>query len=220
MKTLDRSGAELRQLLEALIRTHGNAWVRYVQRVLRNEADAEDAVQEAVRRVLARNRSFCSIDEVRMYLGRAISNTAIELYHERRRDRNRLVRVAESAVAGIDGTNPHSELEACEDAREHKRLLGIVTDGLARLPLKQYEALRITVMEPGDMSIRDAGMVNGIPYSTLRHRSLQGLRRLRRYARRMLRVGRRRPESKHQKRISEPRTPREGGLPPGMRRVS
>ena len=44
---------------------------------------------------------------------------------------------------------------------------------------EQLEALRLTVMEPGT-SIRDVGMNHGIPYSTLRHRSRQGLSTLRR----------------------------------------
>jgi hypothetical protein len=44
-------------------------------------------------------------------------------------------------------------------------------------------------MGPRDISIRDAGLVHGIPYSTLRHRTVQGLRRLRSYAKRTLAKG-------------------------------
>jgi RNA polymerase sigma factor (sigma-70 family) len=177
---------DLRAALDILVRSHGTSWVRYVQRVVRNEADAEDAVQEAVRRVLARNRDFCSTEDVRMYLGRVVSNMAIEFYHERRRERCRLLPVRENLVAEPDGRSPQDYIEEGEAATRRKRLLNVVRKGMARLPVKQHEALLLTLMEPGEMSIRDAGIVHGIPYSTLRHRTVQGLRRLRRYAKRML----------------------------------
>ncbi|PYV14406.1 MAG: hypothetical protein DMG07_12070 [Acidobacteria bacterium] len=60
-------------------------------------------------------------------------------------------------------------------------------EGLAHLPAKQYEALRLTLFERPHTSIRDAGLERGIPYSTLRHRSVQGIRRLQKFVRRALR---------------------------------
>jgi RNA polymerase sigma-70 factor (ECF subfamily) len=186
MRPSDVNGHELHDVIESLVKVHRATWVRYVRRVLGNTADAEDAVQEAVRRVLSRNRRFSSKDDVRMYLGRAVSNTAIEAYHMRRRDRMRLVPIKESAVAG-DGGNPQDELMRIEEDTRRARLLEILSDALRSLPLKQYEALRLTLLEPGGISIRDAGIVNGIPYSTLRHRSVQGVRRLRKYATRAMR---------------------------------
>jgi hypothetical protein len=67
-------------------------------------------------------------------------------------------------------------------------LFVLLQEGLARLPVKQYEALRLTVMDPGLVSIRDAGVENDIPYSTLRHRSVKGLRRLRQFLHRAMRA--------------------------------
>jgi RNA polymerase sigma factor (sigma-70 family) len=181
---------ELRSTVEKLIGMHRTAWLRFVQRLLGNEADAEDAVQEAVRRVLERDRRFRSKEEARMYLGRAISNTAIEFYHARRRDCARTLPLRESSCSDLQSLSPHDRLEENEEFDERERLLRVLIEGLTRLPVKQYEALRITVLEPGAVSIRDAGMANGIPYSTLRHRSVQGLRRLRKYATKALRGNR------------------------------
>ena len=67
-------------------------------------------------------------------------------------------------------------------------MLDLLDEGLKRLPLKQYEALRLTILESRGLSIRDVGMTNGIPYSTLRHRTKQGLRQLRRFLERKRRI--------------------------------
>jgi RNA polymerase sigma factor (sigma-70 family) len=142
MSRVKTGNEELCKALDSLIRSHGAAWVRYVQRVVRNEADAEDAVQEAVRRVLTRNRDFCSTEDVRMYLGRVVSNMAIELYHERRRESARLQPIKESLVAEPGGKTPHDCLEDEESAVRQDRLLGVLLKGMARLPVNQCEALR------------------------------------------------------------------------------
>lgn len=65
--------------------------------------------------------------------------------------------------------------------------MGLLKQALRRLPVRQYEALKLTIMDPDGSSIRDAGETHGIAYSTLRHRRVQGLRRLRKYIKRALR---------------------------------
>ncbi len=190
----ESDGRQLLDFVDRVVRSHRPGWVRFARRVVRNEADAEDAVQEAVRRVLARGRPFNTSEDLRMYLGRAVSNMAIELYHERRKERERLRPVRENAIADTGAQGPDQLLEEREAAAERDRMVTILSDGLARLPPKQYEAVRLTVLESGGASIRDAGVASGIPYSTLRHRSVQGLRRLRKYAHRaFLKAGGRRP---------------------------
>ena len=54
-------------------------------------------------------------------------------------------------------------------------------DGLKQLPLKYGEALKMTVLESGGASLRQVGLENNIPYSTLRHRHRQGLVQMRRF---------------------------------------
>ena len=77
-----------------------------------------------------------------------------------------------------------------EQEEERKQLLRMLHEGLLILPLKQREALRITILESCGLSIRDAGSAYGIPYSTLRHRSKQGLWHLRRFLQREMRARR------------------------------
>jgi len=178
--------ADLGEVVAGVIQRHGAKWLRFVVRVLGNEADAEDVLQEAVRRVLVRNRVLPTEDQVKKYLGRAITNTAIELYYNRKRDRTRHVALQENSLPGSSAT-PQMILEEHEESAEREFMVQALHEALNRLPPKQYEAVRMTILEPGITSIRDAGALNGIAYSTLRHRSVQGLLRLRKFIQQALR---------------------------------
>ena len=178
---------ELRDVVATLVSRHGPKWLRFVVRIVGNTVDAEDVLQEAVQRVLARNRRLSTEDEVRMYLGRAIANRAIELYHCRRRERRRNLPLEDCPATAVPDQGAQRDLEDLECRAERERLLDLIGEGLAHLPAKQYEALRLTLFERPHTSIRDAGLERGIPYSTLRHRSVQGIRRLQKFVRRALR---------------------------------
>ncbi len=78
-------------------------------------------------------------------------------------------------------SDPFASMEESEKSDEKKQMLDLLDQGLKRLPPKQSEALRLTILESSGLSIRDVGVTNGIPYSTLRHRSKQGLRHLRKF---------------------------------------
>lgn len=179
--------ADVRKILTDLIHQYGPRWLCFVRSILGDRADAEDVLQEAVRRLLTRSRSLQSEDQVRMYLGRVIGNAAIDLYHSRRRERVRRIPLHEGLCLIAAESDPHGYMEQEENSIRQDRIMQLVREGLGKLPVKQYEALRLTVLESGATSIRDAGAVNGIPYSTLRHRTIQGLRMLRRFVRRTMR---------------------------------
>ena len=166
------------------MRIHRDKWLRFVLRVVQNRADAEDVLQEAALRLLGRDRDFISPEHVRMYLGRTISNLAIDYYHLRRRSRRQYHPLREPLLASTVGAEPEYPPDDREEFRSDAGLLRLLREGLRSLPAKQQEALRLTVMDPNVISIREAGVENNIPYSTLRHRCLQGLRRLRRFLRR------------------------------------
>jgi DNA-directed RNA polymerase specialized sigma24 family protein len=97
------------------------------------------------------------------------------------------VPLKEQILSASQSVSPQAMLENQEESDRAERLSKLLKEGLTHLPTKQYEALYLTVLEPGAASIRDAGAERGIPYSTLRHRSVQGLRRLKRFIRRALR---------------------------------
>ncbi len=188
MGTSDPEGMELSTVVESLMLRHRHKWLVFVERMVQDQADAEDVLQEAMLKMLSRGRRFESPDQARMYLGRIISNTAIEIYHRRRRNRRRQLQLQEQSFQSPAYSEPTLALSEGDELRAHARVLRLLNEGLALLPTKQYEALRLTVMGPEIMSIRNAGEEHDIPYSTLRHRKLQGLRRLKRYLHRALRA--------------------------------
>jgi RNA polymerase sigma factor (sigma-70 family) len=174
-------------LIESAIEIHGDKWYRFVLKVLGNAADAEDVLQEGIRRVLGSKKPFSTTDEVRLYLSRVISNTAFELYRSKKKLRSMQLSYFEGQAAASGGEDPRSILEEHEQRHEREMLLRLLEDALRLLPVKEYEALLVTDLDPVGCSIREASMQSGIPYSTLRHRRNEGLRHLRRYLCRVLR---------------------------------
>jgi RNA polymerase sigma factor (sigma-70 family) len=172
---------DMRMALGSVLDSCGNKWLRFTVTILKNEADAEDVLQEAVQRVLMRNQRLPNPEQLRMYLGRAIGNAALELYHRRKRERRRQMPINENLLPQANALTPYACIEERERLTNTEWMLQLLQEGLTRLPQKQHEALRLTILESRGLSIRDIGVHSGIPYSTLRHRSKQGLRMLRKF---------------------------------------
>ncbi len=177
----------LSSVVESLMISHRERWLRFVLRVVQNPEDAEDVLQEAALRMLLRARRFQSLDQARMYLGRIVSNIAIEFYHSRRRAQHQRRPLLEHLHCASSHGEPERLLFEREKLTANVRVLELVYEGLGRLPVKQYEAVRLTILDPDAVSMHNAGIENNIPYSTLRHRSIQGIRQLRRFLARSLR---------------------------------
>ena len=188
MSTDDTDSYNLPSLVEVLLVRHREKWLRFVLKMLQNHADAEDVLQEAVLRMLTRERHFDTPEQARKYLGRVICNTAIELYHLRRRQRRRFCQLHDHLLPASAREEPEQFWQVSDDAESDSGMLLLLQEGLRRLPVKQYEALQLTVMGSKIVSMRYAGVEHNIPYSTLRHRSVKGLRRLRQFLRRAMRA--------------------------------
>jgi RNA polymerase sigma factor (sigma-70 family) len=186
MRQAQTANPELWQAIETVFHRHRKKWLKYLERFLSSPSDAEDVLHEAIWRVMVRNRSFGSEDQLRMYLGRAIANAAIELYHSRKRERLSHASIDSDSCAASCQADPQEMMERMEESERVERAIHWLQKGLGRLPPKQYQALWLTYLDPDHSSIREAGTASGIPYSTLRHRSMQGLRKLRRFLRRAM----------------------------------
>jgi RNA polymerase sigma-70 factor, ECF subfamily len=196
-----RGSEDIRTVLGAIIDCNSSKWLRFIIAILKNEADAEDVLQEAVQRVLLRNLPLPSAEQMKMYLGRAIGNAALELYHSRKRERIRQIPIKEHLLPQANTLTPYACIEERERSVTKEQMLQLLQEGLTQLPEKQHEALRLTILESGSQSIRDVGTNSGIPYSTLRHRSKQGLRMMRRF------LLRRMKEKNSESRIQNPESP-------------
>jgi len=135
---------------------------------------------------LSRNRSFPSEEEVRMYLGRAIGNMAFEAYNSRKRDRIRNTPIQDSFIKYDNTPGPDACMEEREKNYRKDKMIGLLEKGLQQLPDKQEHAIRITILESEGSSLREVGGIHKIPYSTLRHRYLKGLQRMRGFLERSL----------------------------------
>jgi RNA polymerase sigma-70 factor (ECF subfamily) len=168
----------LPSVIEKLLTLYSRKWLKLIQHMIQDRADAEDVLQDSVLKMLLRNRSFGSLDQTTRYLNRVIKNTAIEAYHRRRRLCSRM------ACLG-DGLNsiPSPEPKPCLEKEERKRvrMAKLLRRGLSGLPPKQFEALRLTDLEPTFVSLRNVGSQIGIPYSTLRDRRNLGRQNLRKF---------------------------------------
>ena len=113
----------LRSILEPILSNNRSRWLSFALAILKNEEDAEDVLQEAVRRVLACNRPLRTREQARMYLGRTIGNAALELYNIRKRERLREVPIKENLFMSDKAISPYTILEEAEKAEERELLL-------------------------------------------------------------------------------------------------
>ena len=175
---------ELRTSLAAILHRNSPKWMRRSKAILKNKEDAEDALNEAVRRMLKRGRSFSSQEHMRMYMDRVVSNTAFELYNRRKRERHQYTSIPDvlkPAMESPESFRPDFIMEEEELYAEHECRLKLLRRGLEELPPHQYEAVRLIVLGGSGATMRDMESASGIPRTTLRYRYLQGLQALRKY---------------------------------------
>ncbi|MDR1726370.1 MAG: sigma-70 family RNA polymerase sigma factor [Acidobacteriota bacterium] len=185
-ETKNSVAEEVEKELLTVFRRNTEKWMRISISILRNREDAEDALHEAFRRVLRRAPRFASSEDLRLYLGRAIGNTAFELYKMRKRERKQYAPVLErlltrSALEHQDPFRPDLLMEEAEDRAELEGKLRLLRQAVDNLPQKQQEAVRLTMLGEDEASYRSLEATSGIPRSTIRHRSQQGIDALRRY---------------------------------------
>jgi RNA polymerase sigma factor (sigma-70 family) len=129
---------------------------RYARSLTRDQADAEDLVQEALVRAYERKASFRSDGSIRSWLLSILHNTFIDQTRSRRSEAARNEKVAELAE--------HQAMPAQEDVVR----LTQVRDAFLTLPEDQRAALHLVAIE--GMSYQDAASVLDIPVGTLMSR--------------------------------------------------
>ncbi|HEX4759119.1 MAG TPA: RNA polymerase sigma factor [Terracidiphilus sp.] len=148
-------------VLEGLVSDYASALYRVAYSVLRNPADAEDAVQEAFLRVLRHRDNLDEVRDRRVWLIRIVWNIVLD------RKRRAKTRPETDDVAELARVLPCRGLSAeqlAAAAQHHAHVLACVD----KLPIKEREVLMLSAFE--ELSSVEIAGVLGITESSVRSR--------------------------------------------------
>jgi RNA polymerase sigma-70 factor, ECF subfamily len=144
---------------------HVTSLRRYAMLLVGNPNDADDAVQEALARVLARSRTWHGIDDLRAYLFSTLHNVFVD--STRREKRMPSDFLSEELLDSL-----------ISPANQQKRLeLRDTVIALAKLPVEQREVVLLVGLE--GLSYLEAANALDIPVGTVMSRLSRGREALR-----------------------------------------
>ena len=149
------------QTLAALVSQYSGTLYRVAYSVLRNSADAEDAVQEAFIRVLRHRDTLSEVRDQRVWLIRIVWNIVLD------RKRRAKTRPETDDVADLARVLPSNGLSAeaqAAAAQHHAHVLACVE----KLPTKEREVLMLSAFE--ELNSVEIATVLGITESSVRSR--------------------------------------------------
>jgi RNA polymerase sigma-70 factor (ECF subfamily) len=163
-----------REVLEELFLRHRALAYRVAHRLLGNEADALDAVQEGFVKALTHLPSFAGRSSFKTWLLRVVSNAALDL--GRQRGRRESLSFDAFMVSDREGLQP-SELADPSGNLERADLRRLIDRALAELP----EAQRRTFVlhAEAELSYREVAEVLGISIGTVMSRLFYARQKLR-----------------------------------------
>jgi RNA polymerase sigma-70 factor (ECF subfamily) len=149
------------ETLAVLVSQYAGTLYRVAFSVLRNAADAEDAVQEAFMRVLRHRDTLCEVRDQRVWLVRIVWNIVLD------RKRRAKTRPETDDVADLARVLPAGGLSAeqrAAAAQHHAHVLAQVE----QLPEKERQVLVLSAFE--ELSSVEIASVLGITESSVRSR--------------------------------------------------
>ena len=153
--------AALAALLAALVDQYAGALYRVAFSVLRNPADAEDAVQETYLRVLRHRATLDEVRDHRVWLIRIVWNIVLD---RKRRAKTRPETDDVAELARVLPSNGLSAEETAAAAQHHAQVLACVE----QLPAKEREVLQLSAFQ--ELSSVEIAAVLGITESSVRSR--------------------------------------------------
>jgi len=156
----DRQFAD-EEALAALVTQYASTLYRVAFSVLRNSADAEDAVQEAFLRVLRHRDNLDEVRDQRVWLIRIVWNIVLD---RKRRARTRPETDDVAELARVLPSNGLSAEQVAAAAQHHARVLACVE----QLPLKERRVLQLSAFE--ELSSVEIASILGITESSVRSR--------------------------------------------------
>jgi RNA polymerase sigma-70 factor (ECF subfamily) len=147
--------------LAAIVAEYASTLYRVAFSVLRNPADAEDAVQEAFLRVLRHRDTLCEVRDRRVWLIRIVWNIVLD---RKRRAKTRPETDDVAELARVLPSNGLSAEQVASAAQHHARVLSCVE----QLPAKEREVLLLSAFE--ELTSVEIATVLGITESSVRSR--------------------------------------------------
>jgi RNA polymerase sigma-70 factor, ECF subfamily len=147
--------------LAGLVDQYASALYRVAFSVLRNPADAEDAVQETYLRVLRHRSTLGEVRDHRVWLIRIVWNIVLD---RKRRAKTRPETDDVAELARVLPSNGLSAEEIAAAAQHHAHVLACVD----QLPAKEREVLELSAFE--ELSSVEIAAVLGITESSVRSR--------------------------------------------------
>lgn len=147
--------------LAALVDQYASTLYRVAFSVLRNQQDAEDAVQEAFLRVLRHRETLGEIRDHRVWLVRIVWNIVLD------RKRRAKTRPETDDIADLARILPATGLSAEQRAaalQHHAKVLGCVE----KLPAREREVMLLSAFE--ELSSVEIAAVLGVTESSVRSR--------------------------------------------------
>jgi RNA polymerase sigma-70 factor (ECF subfamily) len=147
--------------LAALVNQYAATLYRVAYSVLRNSADAEDAVQEAFLRVLRHRETLHEVRDQRVWLIRIVWNVVLD---RKRRAKTRPETDDVSELARVLPADGLSAEERAAAAQHHAHVLACVEE----LPLKERQVMLLSAFE--ELNSVEIATVLGITESSVRSR--------------------------------------------------
>jgi RNA polymerase sigma-70 factor (ECF subfamily) len=149
------------EALAALVSQYSGTLYRVAYSVLRNSADAEDAVQEAFLRVLRHRETLDEVRDQRVWLIRIVWNIVLD------RKRRAKTRPETDDVAELARVLPAKGLSAEERAAAAEHYAGVLRC-VEQLPAKERQVLMLSAFE--ELTSVEIAAVVGITESSVRSR--------------------------------------------------
>jgi len=171
---LRRHASGERQPLEELFRRYRQPAYRVAHRLLGNEADALDAVQEGFVKALTHLQSFQGRSSFKTWLLRVVSNAALDMGRQRGRRETLSLDAAEAAEL----TGDQLAIEAVSaHGLEQADLRGVLNQALATLSAPQRQTF--VLFADAELTYREVADVLGISIGTVMSRLFYARQKLR-----------------------------------------
>jgi RNA polymerase sigma-70 factor (ECF subfamily) len=173
---LRRFAGGARDALEELFRRYRQAAYRVAHRLLGNEADALDAVQDGFVKALTHLHSFQGRSSFKTWLLRVVSNAALDMGRQRGR---RETLSLDAAEAGDLGGDRLLTADGSTRGLEQADLRGLLDQALATLSEAQRQTF--VLYADAELSYREVADLLGISIGTVMSRLFYARQKLRTY---------------------------------------